>query len=293
MTKLPNFVDFYKTAYPNTTGEIRMAGTLSATLLETRQGPGDWSAPPSSDLCVTVNVGNIMRWSCVDLGAGRLKDGMQRGEFGLTPPGTATQIVMDDYADMIILCVPYARLLSIQGEAGLPKDGDFGRLHAQINVDPEMPRLFAQLWGAMHGAHAGSVLLSDALVLQVMSRLLDLAGRKNRPATGGLAPWQVRKAREIILDRLAETVTLVELAEAVGLSPWHFCRAFAQTVGVTPHRAQMLARLDQAREMLGADGNSITDIALNCGYQSSQAFSRVFRKETGATPAAYRRAVRG
>lgn len=289
MTHLPNFPDFYRSAYTNTVGEVRMAGALGATLMEARQGPGDWSAPASSDLTVTLNIGHVMHWQCVDLGAGRLKDGMQRGDFGLTAPGAATQIVMDGENDMLLLSIPYTRLLSTQNSAGLPEDGDFGKAHTQINVDPELPRMMSQLWAAMHGAHAGSALLSDALVLQVVSRLIDLAGRQNRPATGGLAPWQMRKAQEIIRDRLSETVTLAELAEAVGLSPWHFCRAFSRTAGVTPHRAQMLARLDLARELLTNKCQSITEIALDCGYQSSQAFSRVFRQEMGQTPASFRR----
>jgi len=268
-----------------------MAGSLGTSLFEVRQGPGDWSDAPTRDLALLLNVGADIRSSRVDLGSGRLNQLTKSGEFIVTPPGSATDIQVDTDHHLMILAIPYARLCEAKQGCGLPTDGCFGRLHAQYNADPEVPRLMARLWAAMLGPNAGSALLSDALVLQLVSRLIDMAVRQNRPASGGLAAWQVRAAQEMIRDRLAETVTLADLAEAVGLSQWHFCRAFGETVGVTPHRAQVLARLDHARDRLAKSREPITEIAFDCGYQSSQAFARVFRKEVGTTPAAYRREV--
>jgi len=88
------------------------------------------------------------------------------------------------------------------------------------------------------------------------------------------------------------TLSLQRLADTVRLSPYHFCRAFRVSTGVPPHRFLIRTRMERARALL-AGKMSITEIASDCGYQSSQAFARVFRKEVGTTPADYRRETLG
>ena len=83
-------------------------------------------------------------------------------------------------------------------------------------------------------------------------------------------------------------LTLAQLASSVGLSPFHFCRAFKQSVGVAPHRYQMMLRAERARCLLEATDRCVTDIAFEAGYGSSQALARVFRREFGVSPSEYR-----
>src|SRR6266403_861398 len=67
---------------------------------------------------------------------------------------------------------------------------------------------------------------------------------------GGLAPWQSRRAQEMMRSRLDEAVPLAELARALSLSQSHFARAFKQTTGQPPHRWLMEQRIDKVKQLL-------------------------------------------
>jgi AraC family transcriptional regulator len=107
----------------------------------------------------------------------------------------------------------------------------------------------------------------------------------------GLAPWQVRRVTAYMTERLDQEIGLDELAELTSLSRSHFCTAFRHATGRTPHEWLTGLRLERARELLRNRKNSITDVALAVGYQTSSAFTSTFRRHTGATPSDYRRCL--
>jgi AraC family transcriptional regulator len=88
---------------------------------------------------------------------------------------------------------------------------------------------------------------------------------------------------------LDEDVSLTALAERAGLSPHHFHRTFSEATGETPKQLTLRLRLGRAAAMLLTGGDSVLDIALACGFQSHEVFSRAFRRRFGMTPTAYRR----
>lgn len=139
---------------------------------------------------------------------------------------------------------------------------------------------------------ASSLLLDSvaaAMAVRIIRHWSNLGETPPALRRGGLAPWQVRKAQQIVQDRLAEEVRLEELAAAVGLSTFHFARAFRQSTGVPPHRYQTLTRLERARDMLAKTDLGVLHIAIAIGYESGQALARAFRREYGCSPAEFRR----
>jgi AraC family transcriptional regulator len=106
---------------------------------------------------------------------------------------------------------------------------------------------------------------------------------------GGLAPWQLRRAQEMMRSHLDEAVPLAELARASGLSPGHFARAFKQTMGQPPHRWLMEQRIDKAKQLLIGTTLSLAEIALKCGFADQSHFTRVFSRVTHSSPGAWRR----
>src|ERR1700730_9817776 len=110
------------------------------------------------------------------------------------------------------------------------------------------------------------------------------------PATrGGLAPWQSRRAQEMMRSRLDEAVPLAELAQALSLSPSHFARAFKQTTGQPPHRWLMEQRIDKAKQLLIGTTLSLGEIALVCGFADQSHLTRLFSRVTHSSPGAWRR----
>jgi AraC-like DNA-binding protein len=108
------------------------------------------------------------------------------------------------------------------------------------------------------------------------------------PKCGGLAGWRLRRVKSA-MEAAETSLSLEALATMVGLSPAHFCTAFRQSTGLPPRRWQMRLRIERAKTLLADPRQSLTEIALTCGYASSSHFATSFRRETGMTPSMYRR----
>ena len=72
------------------------------------------------------------------------------------------------------------------------------------------------------------------------------------------------------------------------MSPFHFCRAFKQAFGETPHRYVIQRRLDRAAALLRGSDLSIAQIAYKVGMSSQAHLTTLFRKHRGTTPRAFR-----
>ena len=71
-----------------------------------------------------------------------------------------------------------------------------------------------------------------------------------RPVRGGLAPWQERRAKEILSANLDGGVPLNDVARECRLSVSHFSRAFRRSMGVAPHNWLLTRRIEVAKEKL-------------------------------------------
>lgn len=92
--------------------------------------------------------------------------------------------------------------------------------------------------------------------------------------------------RHLDLDLDLETVSRV-----AAFSRFHFHRQFAAVFGLSLHRYVQLVRLKRASSSLVcAAGQSVTDIAMDAGYDAPDAFARAFRQRVGQSPSAFRKA---
>ena len=161
----------------------------------------------------------------------------------------------------------------------------------------EDPHLFAtaqKLIGLIEGAETDNSCYIEALgrVLAHELTRLDRAGMPRKSTVrGGLAGWQQRIVTAYIEDHLADPISLADLAELVGLSTYHFCRAFKQSFGIPPHRYHTSRRIDHAKALLSKPAPSVTKIGLTVGFSETSSFTAAFRKATGLTPTAYHRGL--
>lgn len=107
--------------------------------------------------------------------------------------------------------------------------------------------------------------------------------------TGGLAPWQERRAKEFIEDKIAVGIALPAVAAECSLSTSHFARAFRVSTGVAPYQWLLQRRVERARQLLLGTRLPIAEIAALCGFTDQSHLSRVFVRENGEPPAAWRR----
>ena len=109
------------------------------------------------------------------------------------------------------------------------------------------------------------------------------------PVRGGLAPWQERKVDRHIQQRLERTLRVKDLAEQVSLSVSHFCRAFKESFGASPHSHLTRLRVERAQSLMLTTHYPLNQIALACGMADQAHLSKLFRREVGEPPNMWRR----
>ncbi len=105
---------------------------------------------------------------------------------------------------------------------------------------------------------------------------------------GGMSTSKLNRIIELIDADLTADLTLDQLAQVVGFSVPHLCRAFRQSVGCPPHTFTIRRRIERSQVYLRDTRLPLTDIALMCGFGNSSHFSNTFRRIVGTTPFAYR-----
>lgn len=109
-----------------------------------------------------------------------------------------------------------------------------------------------------------------------------------RKTTGGLTPWRESLAKQLILERLGDTVEVTELAHACALSRSHFSRAFKRSTGLSPQDWIRHQRLARAKQLIQSTDLSLTQISLECGFCDQAHFCHIFTRSEGINPFAWR-----
>jgi AraC family transcriptional regulator len=136
-----------------------------------------------------------------------------------------------------------------------------------------------------------SQLALDQFSLMFGAHLLQTYGglaRLPEVTTRGLAPWQARRAAEIMRSRLDGGVRLNTLAQECGMSVSHFARSFRATFGVSAHRWLTDRRIELAMNLMTATTQPLVDIALQAGFSDQAAFNKTFRQIVGVSPGRWR-----
>ncbi|WP_246175206.1 helix-turn-helix domain-containing protein [Paracoccus limosus] len=132
--------------------------------------------------------------------------------------------------------------------------------------------------------------VARGLIIHLLRRYAAIT--RDRPVpSSGLSPAQCRIIREHIDANLAERLDLAGMAAQLGMTPCLFARRFRISFGLPAYAWVTARRLERARRLLGETGASIKAIAVDCGFADQAHLTRLFARETGVTPAAYRRAL--
>jgi AraC-like DNA-binding protein len=155
--------------------------------------------------------------------------------------------------------------------------------------DEPMSSLLHLIAGAVVDPDPSSQLYGDALVTAVAARFFGQA--KNAPAKSAsrLSPTQLRQAIGYLDANMPQRVDLATLSSLAGLSPHHYSRAFKGSTGLAPYQWQLQARIERAKALLLGTNHPLERIAEATGFADAVHFGRIFRKQTGATPAAWRK----
>ena len=147
----------------------------------------------------------------------------------------------------------------------------------------------ALYWELRAGVDA-SRLYVDSLASALAHHLLRIYSSCGLPreSHSPLTRQELRRAIEVINDRLADNLTLAEIAAAVHMSEHHFARVFKNALGTSPHQYLIRRRVNRTQELLRTTNLSIQEIAWRVGFSNQSHFTAHFRKLLGCTPKAYR-----
>ncbi|WP_426421126.1 helix-turn-helix domain-containing protein [Bradyrhizobium genosp. A] len=215
------------------------------------------------------------------------------GVVTIIPAGSTSRWDIRQPMSVVQLYLPQAALDRISSEADKVAPSDL--LERTAYPDPTTSRLLMSAADFLDGPG-----ILDAIFRQQMTELLAtrlLAAHTGssttfQPIRGGLSPTALRRAIERLRSDDDSDVSLAALASDAGLSRFHFCRAFKDSTGLSPHAWLRQQRLDQAMKMLHDTDASIVSVAAALGYSSQSAFALAFRKLTSETPSDWRRRVR-
>jgi AraC family transcriptional regulator len=187
--------------------------------------------------------------------------------------------------------LPRAALDAIADDANARRIGDLNYKFGAGGNDATIASLGSTVLPALSRPEQANRLFVDHVMQAVAAHVAQTYGgmRPPQPNRGGLAPWQARRAMEILATNLDGGVPLKDVAEECRLSVSQFSRAFRVTIGVPPHKWLLMHRVDVAKEKLRNSHLPLSDIALACGFADQSHLTRVFTQTVGLSPGVWRR----
>lgn len=229
------------------------------------------------------------------------EEGRQVGEYSLRRGHTTFSDLrreplglMDKQVHSLLFYLPHTAINLLADEANVPRVDELRFEGGAPVFDEAILHLGLSLTPAFRVPDSVSRLFTDHVTLALAAHVAQTYGGMqiaSKLVKGGLAPWQEKRAKEMIASDLTGTTPLHKIAEACGLSLNYFSRAFRKSTGLAPHAWLLQARVELAKAMLRKRDVSLSAVALACGFADRSHFSRIFSRHVGLSPGAWRRAV--
>ncbi|SDJ43387.1 AraC family transcriptional regulator [Nonomuraea jiangxiensis] len=205
------------------------------------------------------------------------------GRLELMVPGRSTvrSYQATSALSTIQVHIPQAVIKRTAAQLGGPEP-DFEALSAGLGPgDPVVEHLLRSLPA---NREVGDLYAESAAAFLAV----HLLTRGREPRVPEIEHAAVRRGIAIMRDRLAEPLTLADIAAEAHLSVYHFVRVFRHATGETPHRYLTRLRIELAQRLLSGTTLTIEQIAERCGYAGPGPLSSAFLRHVGVRPSVYR-----
>jgi AraC-like DNA-binding protein len=125
-------------------------------------------------------------------------------------------------------------------------------------------------------------------LLRIFARQLSCVANRITVQDAEAEPPIVRRAKAYIAGHCGDAIGLEEIAQAMHVSTFYFCKVFKKATGLTFTDYLGRVRVEKAKNLLLNPHLRVSEIAYTVGFQSLTHFNRVFRKITGEAPTVFR-----
>jgi AraC family transcriptional regulator len=262
--------------------EHRSAGPLKLFRAPHREA-GSFCTPPVQGVTIRMNRSRRVGTVRLDQGAGRFIGSLDR-HYTVAPANLVCTCELSSELDFLAL-----EFLPDAFEEHLGTRGDLGRLHTECQKDELVMQLVERLW--QESVEGLTMLEADGLSLALVA-LLVLASKSNLrrpPPHHILSRRLLGRLLEYVEDHLADDFSVSDLSHAAGGAATEVTSGLRAATGYSPWQFVLRRRVERAKNLLTSSRLTMTEIALACGFSSSQHFATVFKKQVGTTPSAFRR----
>jgi AraC family transcriptional regulator len=260
-------------------------GSVAATRF--RMGKVDVTLPGLGVPAYGVNYGQRMQLRRT-LNGRTLDATAVAGHLSLVPPGDETRWMFDEPGDVALVFLN-GRVFRRAIEEGADLDPRSVEITPKFVIrDLTLERIAHRLLKEITEPGPASHLLTEELAQELAAHLI--AVHSNRPRAGRshtMAPSRLKRAEEFMLSNLGKELSLLDIADAAGMSLFHFAKAFKRATGQAPHQYLTAQRLLRARALLHDTRLTISEIAGSIGLSHSH-FTAVFGRQMGMTPTKFR-----
>jgi AraC family transcriptional regulator len=250
-------------------------------------GPLHETIPPLDQHVIIAHFGNMQQ---VERKTENkiVKNTIREGAITTIPQGSSSRWDIRDIVDVVHLYIPHEIYTEFANQTDIPSteltlctahyDGTASKIISAIaDIIPENNKI--------------NQLLCEHLILSLIFQLIK--DNTKKPSTppknpGTLSPYALRTVLEKLDNSPIGDITINKLALDLGISSEHFCRAFKNSTGLTPYGWLKQRVMERAFHELQYTDKLITEIAIESGYSSQNAFTQAFRKITGVTPGQWR-----
>jgi len=207
----------------------------------------------------------------------------------LLPPGPDRSLAHRDQTEGIVLSIAPAFLQKALADS-LPggrlelvekfafEDGQIERLVAALHIETEAGAPTGRLFGQS---------LASALVVYLAQRY-STSPPIFSAHRGGMPSARLKRVLDYIGAKLDEDLSLLVLANVVGMNLYYFARLFKQSTGLSPHRYVLERRITRAKQLLHTPEMTVLEAGVRTGFGDQGNFTKVFRRFVGVTPTKFR-----
>jgi AraC family transcriptional regulator len=170
---------------------------------------------------------------------------------------------------------------------------NFDRLEIQpsrVERDEQLERLLLAADYEVALGVPDNRLLLESIGTAMAAHLVTHHATKRLPPgkhDSAMPKYLLNRAIDYIHETLDKNPSLADISAVVAMSPYHFCRSFKKSTGLTPHQYVMRERVRRAQLFLAEHRLSRVEIATALGFSDQSHFTRTFRSMVGVTPSQY------